>query len=142
MKHNLNDSIRVKLTDYGKSIYTARLETINHYYGRRVIKDTKPTVDADGFSTFQLWDFMNTFGEYLYMGNTEIVIENLEFEFVRSPWHAGNPPKKGWYLVALPLVPGMYRYTVDYFNKVGKWRLFTNKVVAWQEFDPYKEESR
>lgn len=82
MKHNLNDTIRVKLTDYGKFIYTAHLERINEYYGKRVIRYTKPKVDADGYSTFQLWDFANIFGDCLYMGNKETVIENLEFEFV------------------------------------------------------------
>lgn len=82
MKHSLNDSIKVKLTDYGKYIYTAHLERINEYYGKRVIRYTKPKEDAEGYSTFQLWDFMNIFGNCLFMGNTEIVIENLEFEFV------------------------------------------------------------
>lgn len=80
-KHNLNDSIKVKLTDYGKEIYANRYEAINKTYGKKVIKDTKPRVDAEGYSFFQLWDFMNVFGEFMYMGNTEIV-ENLEFEFV------------------------------------------------------------
>lgn len=84
MKHNLNDAIRVKLTDYGKKIYTEELERTNRYFGRRVIENTSPIVDADGYSTFQLWSFMNTFGSYLYMANTEIVIENQEFEFVEE----------------------------------------------------------
>ena len=47
-----------------------------------MIKDTEPIVDADGYSKFQLWSFMNTFGAYIYIGNPNIVIENLEFEFV------------------------------------------------------------
>lgn len=83
MKHSLNDSIRVRLTDYGKRIYKEQLERFNEYHGKRVIENTDPTVDSEGYTTFQLWDFMNTFGDYLYMANTEIVIENLEFEFVR-----------------------------------------------------------
>lgn len=84
MKHNLNDTIRVKLTDYGKKIYTEELERTNRYFGRRVIENTSPIVDADRYSTFQLWSFMNTFGSYLYMANTEIIIENQEFEFVEE----------------------------------------------------------
>ena len=79
---NLNDSIRVRLTDYGKSVYAAKIDAINAYYGRKVIKDNQPSIDAEGYSRFQLWDFMNIFGEVLYMGNTEIVIENQEFELV------------------------------------------------------------
>ena len=82
MKHNLNDTIKVKLTDYGKTIYRTYLETVNICYGKNVIKDTEPIVDADGYSKFQLWSFMNTFGAYIYIGNPNIVIENLEFEFV------------------------------------------------------------
>ena len=84
MKHNLNDTIRVRLTDYGKRIYTGQLERLNEYHGKRIIENTNPIVDSEGYTTFQLWDFMNTFGYYLYMANTEIVIENLEFEFVEE----------------------------------------------------------
>lgn len=89
MKHNLNDTIRVKLTDYGKKIYTEELERTNRYFGRRVIENTSPMVDADGYSTFQLWSFMNTFGSYLYIANTEIVIENQGFEFVEEEENDG-----------------------------------------------------
>jgi hypothetical protein len=59
---NLNEYIKVKLTDKGKEIYR------NHYHD--IDDEYVPTLDTDeeGYCKFQLWEFMHIFGEHFYMG--------------------------------------------------------------------------
>ena len=64
VKTNLNLYIKVKLNDYGKKI---------HYdYWKDICRDAKATykleIDEEGYSSFQIYDFMNTFGEHAHMG--------------------------------------------------------------------------
>jgi hypothetical protein len=64
VKTNLNYYIKVKLNDYGKKI---------HYdYWKDICRDTKATykleIDEEGYSSFQIYDFMNIFGEHAYLG--------------------------------------------------------------------------
>lgn len=60
-KHNINDHIYFKLTDYGKRqlLATKRFASPQH-----LIYQTY----RDGFNRLQVWEFMAIFGEYLYMG--------------------------------------------------------------------------
>ena len=59
---NLNEYIKVKLTDKGKEIYR------NYYH--YIDDEDVPTLDVDeeGFCKFQLWEFMRIFGEHFRMG--------------------------------------------------------------------------
>lgn len=80
MRLNLNDSIRVKLTDLGKDIYYHQYDRLNTAFGREVCKPSYPKVDEDGYTTFQLWCFMELYG--VYMGMTlPNVIEPLDIVF-------------------------------------------------------------
>lgn len=58
---NLNEYIKVKLTDKGKEIYRNYYHDIDDKY--------VPTLntDEDGYCKFQLWYFMRIFGEHFYM---------------------------------------------------------------------------
>lgn len=56
MKFNINHYVRVKLTDYGKEILKKNDLEFLH----------KP--DEDGFSKWQLWVLMETFGKYTHLG--------------------------------------------------------------------------
>ena len=64
VKTNLNLYIKVKLNDYGKEIH--------HDYWKDICKECNTTyelkVDEEGYSSFQIHDFMNTFGKYAHMG--------------------------------------------------------------------------
>ena len=63
---NLNEIVKVKLTDYGKEIF------YKHYEGSigpRAILN----LDQDGYSEFQLWQLMNIFGAYMNLGNREVL---------------------------------------------------------------------
>ena len=77
---NLNEVVKVKLTDHGKKIYYHRFDKVNEAAGREILKPSFPKVDADGYSRFQLWDFIHLYGNYIYMA-VENVIEPLEIVY-------------------------------------------------------------
>ena len=77
MRINLNESIKVKLTDWGKEIYYHRYDMINEFCNKIICKPSFPKEDADGYTEFTLWDFMHLYGEYMIMGAPE-VIEPIE----------------------------------------------------------------
>lgn len=70
---NLNSDIYVRLTEFGKSVLK---EQYNLVFKNYPIND-KPSfvVDKDGYTRFQIWDFMRTFGEYAYCGMTKMPYE-------------------------------------------------------------------
>jgi hypothetical protein len=68
IEYNINHNVRVRLTGRGRKILR---QTGPH--------DSKATPDADGWSEFQLWHLMETFGPHLYLGcevpfNPDIVL--------------------------------------------------------------------
>ena len=80
VKTNLNYHIKVKLNDYGKQI---------HYdYWKDICRDAnvqyKLEVDDEGYSSFQIHEFMNLFGEYAHLGakpfleTNDVLIERSE----------------------------------------------------------------
>ena len=73
---NLNSIIKVKLTDRGKDIYYHQFDDLNKLYsdhGIRPIEPRMPEVDSEGYTKFQLWHFMNVFGEYMTLGLPEVI---------------------------------------------------------------------
>ena len=81
---NLNEFIKVKLTDLGKDIYYHRYDVINKFAEREVIKPKYPKEDENGYTKFQLWDFIALYGLYIdaAMPNViqplEIIYEGVE----------------------------------------------------------------
>ena len=80
VKTNLNLYIKVKLNDYGKQIH--------HDYWKDICRDAnvqyKLEVDDEGYSSFQIHEFMNLFGEYAHLGakpfleTNDVLIERSE----------------------------------------------------------------
>jgi hypothetical protein len=70
---NINESIKVKLTDKGFNI----LNKIREYQKEKYhlsdsdLPDLK--IDSEGYYHTQLWCFMNDFGEYLFHGADNII---------------------------------------------------------------------
>lgn len=83
MTISLNARIKVKLTDPGREIYRQRFADINEWAGREVFPEEAMTakVDRNGYSEFQLWDFMNIFGPYIGIGRPN-VIEPVEIKVI------------------------------------------------------------
>lgn len=75
-KLNLNSMIKVKLTDYGKGIFYHQYDELNKYLikcGGSPIGPRIPDVDSEGYSQFQLWDFMYVYGKHMMMGAPNVI---------------------------------------------------------------------
>ena len=70
MKFNINDKVRVKLTDHGRKVYRD-----DHFAfwqdrsSRYVPSYVPPKEDAEGWSEWQLHALMAAFGSYCHMGS-------------------------------------------------------------------------
>lgn len=74
---NLNEQIKVKLTDWGKEIYYHQFDKINQIAGREICKPMFPKEDENGYTRFQLWDFIQLYGKHIGMAFPN-VIEPIE----------------------------------------------------------------
>ena len=79
---NLNEPIKVKLTDWGKKIFLHQYDRVNKAVGREVCKPEYPTEDENGYTEFQLWRFMELYGEHMGM-TLPNVIDPLEIVYER-----------------------------------------------------------
>ena len=62
---NLNYYIKVKLTEKGKEIYRNRFDEDDiKEFG---IEYCEPTVDEEGYTEFQMWEFARLYGKYFFM---------------------------------------------------------------------------
>ncbi|PAD85069.1 hypothetical protein CHH57_01800 [Niallia circulans] len=76
-KVNMNEYVKVKLTDYGIKILKEQHETLNEKIKTRGgigIGDFKVDIDEDGYTKFQLWSLMNHFG------HTTTITSDIPFE--------------------------------------------------------------
>ena len=73
---NLNETIRVKLTDLGKDIYYHQFDELHEALKSRGISPNQPTmprVDADGFTSMQLWRFIELYGSHIGMAKPNVI---------------------------------------------------------------------
>lgn len=69
---NLNDYVWVKLTDKGRAMLTeldARWSTLFASSFGRLAVAQKQEADFDGWSQWQLWVLIETFGQAIHMGS-------------------------------------------------------------------------
>lgn len=67
-KINLNDRVKVKLTPLGAEIYYHRYDELNKRIkekGGKQLESIMPRIDKDGYTEFQLWYFMELYGEHM-----------------------------------------------------------------------------
>ena len=62
---NLNDNIKVKLTEHGKNIFYHRFDEMNRLCKREVCKPSWPEEDEEGYTKIELWMFMEIFGPHV-----------------------------------------------------------------------------
>lgn len=77
---NLNDIVKVKLNSKGLHTYALYMEEANECMPDNLKFKLAPIIDKDGYSTFQLWDFMKIFGHTMDLAeepciDTTIIIE-------------------------------------------------------------------
>lgn len=86
MKININDYVKVKLNQQGKEIYfhlydEQRKDMVARKgYYPQYLQPQYPSVDSEGYSSFQLWQFMQIYGSYLHIGNDLPFETDLLFE--------------------------------------------------------------
>lgn len=75
IKINLNDFIKVKLTETGKEIFNHRFDELNKKYrhGMEIYKNIPLKEDENRYTEFQLWDFMQIYGHYMYMADPSVI---------------------------------------------------------------------
>ena len=77
---NLNECVKVKLTDLGKDIYYHQFDEVNEMITRMGGKPPTPRmpeVDKNGYTSMQLWHFIQLYGEHIGMAKPN-VIEPIE----------------------------------------------------------------
>ena len=82
-KITLNETIKVKLTPYGAEIYYKQFDEFNKRCGKEICKPHMPRIDKDGYTEFQLWHFIELYGQHIGMCKQN-VIEPLEIVYCRN----------------------------------------------------------
>ena len=81
-KINLNEIVKVKLTPLGAEIYYKQFDELNKECGREICKPQMPQIDKDGYTEFQLWHFIELYGEHIGMCKPN-VIEPLDIVYCK-----------------------------------------------------------
>lgn len=82
---NVNDYVKIKLTDAGIAILKSRHDDILKPY---VGEFKTPQVDENGYTQMQMWEVMQVFGNYMYNGNPNIPFETniaISEEYLKDP---------------------------------------------------------
>lgn len=80
---NINENVAVRLTPLGEEIHRQRFDDFKERHPEAKLEYIAPTKDKEGWSTFQLWTLMQTFGSHIGLlrpepFETTIRIENKE----------------------------------------------------------------
>jgi hypothetical protein len=75
---NINEYFRVKLTPRGKAIHRAQHDELNANYPTARLLYRAPKEDANGWSEWQAWSLMQTFGAHIVMGFDPPFETNIE----------------------------------------------------------------
>ncbi len=67
MKFNINHEVKVRLTNVGRNVLKKQDEDMKKKYDFKKFH-SMPQEDEEGWSTWQLWNLMQTFGSELYNG--------------------------------------------------------------------------
>lgn len=70
---NLNEVVKVKLTDLGKDIYYHQFDELNQRCGRIVCKPSFPEEDPEGYTKFQLWNFIELYGKCMGIAGPSVI---------------------------------------------------------------------
>ena len=73
VKINLNETVKVKLTQFGKDIYTRQYDEVAKKYPLLKISRPEIRIDENGYTEFTLWQFMNLYGSYMEIGEPEVI---------------------------------------------------------------------
>jgi hypothetical protein len=93
MKFNLNEHVRVQLTDFGRAMHRKRWDDFRKERPWLKDKDYQPPVeDKNGWSTWQLWILMREFGPVISLGASEFPFDlDIEIPSGRRLKSNGTP---------------------------------------------------
>lgn len=79
MEFNINDIVKVKLTDVGLRIHKERWKVLNKRNPSVFHSYSPPVVDENGYTRYQMWELMERYGSAVGLAKhlpfeTEIVI--------------------------------------------------------------------
>lgn len=84
VRFNINDCVRVKLSDFGRGIlYKQHAELVKFVFDRNPNAQPIPfeiNEDEQGWSQWQLWALMAKFGPYISMVTPAPFASDIEFE--------------------------------------------------------------
>lgn len=80
IKININFTVRVKLTDFGREMH--RKDHVDFWtaHGRPDMRYHPPVTDSDGWSRFQLWSLMQCFGNHVSLGSVPPFETEIEYD--------------------------------------------------------------
>lgn len=86
---NINSHVRVKVTEHGFAVMDAADEALNRLLGSR-LPHRSPRIrveqaEGNGWSRWQMWDLMQTFGSAVGMGRDVPFETAVEFELPSAP---------------------------------------------------------
>ncbi len=76
---NINNKVRVKLTDYGREVLMSDHELFWKNAGR-TMEYHPPKEDENGWSTWQLWSLMSYLGKHISLGGSNVIETDIQFE--------------------------------------------------------------
>jgi hypothetical protein len=69
IRFNVNSSIRARITPHGERCLFKNREDLERQIGRKLpFGFVIPKADPDGWTRFQMWEFMSSFGPHIYNG--------------------------------------------------------------------------
>lgn len=75
-KFNLNDKVKVKLTPLGVDIFYHQFDDLNKTItarGCKPIKNNMPQIDGNGYTEFQLWHFIELYGNHIGIAKENVI---------------------------------------------------------------------
>ena len=75
-KLNMNCRVKVKLTPLGADIFYHQFDEINKIIeknGGKRLENMMPQIDKNGYTEFQLWQFIELYGEHIGMARPNVV---------------------------------------------------------------------
>lgn len=75
-KFNLNDKVKVKLTPLGVDIFYHQFDDLNKTIitrGCKPLKNNMPQIDENGYTEFQLWRFIELYGNYIGIAKENVI---------------------------------------------------------------------
>ena len=77
-KFNMNRNVKVKLTPLGVDIFHHENDEVNEYIltrGGIPLEQPMPQIDADGLTEFQLWEFIQMYGNYIGICRESVIVD-------------------------------------------------------------------